>query len=104
MPNGFSRALANQYPNEKPPTWFHPASPKNKPAQPAKDVDTVSMASTSTLASTVGLIKDSVKSKLPFSHRENRSRKETKAAIPAVTEKEVQKTREPEQLPQYNGA
>ncbi|KAE9363530.1 hypothetical protein N431DRAFT_448123 [Stipitochalara longipes BDJ] len=93
MPNGFPRALANQYPNEKPPTWFHPASPKNKPVQPIKDVDTASMASTSTLASTVGLLKDSVKSKLPFSHRERQGRKDTKAATTTLNEKEAQKTK-----------
>jgi len=102
MPNGFPAALANQYPNEKPPSWFHPASPKIKPAKPAKDVDAASMASTSTFSSTVGLIKDSVKRKLPVSYKEHRARKDAEAASNVVKEKEVVKTRESKQLPEYN--
>ncbi|KAE9364789.1 hypothetical protein N431DRAFT_474361 [Stipitochalara longipes BDJ] len=83
-------------------SWFHPASPKTKPTQLVKEVDAVSMASKSTLSSMVGLIKDPVKKKLPFSHREQRSRKDTKAATTAVTIKEGQRTRESEQLPKYD--
>lgn len=92
MPNGFPRALANQYPNEKPPSWFHPASPKIKAVKPEKNEETASMASTSTFASTVGLLKDSVKNK--FFHKEHRA--------PTVTEQDVKTAREPQQLPKYD--
>lgn len=50
------------------------------------------MASTSTFASTVGLIKDSVRNK--FFHKEHRA--------PAVTEQEVKTARKPQQLPKYD--
>jgi hypothetical protein len=84
-----------------PPTWFHPASPKIKPTKPAKDVESASMASTSTFASTVGLIKDSVKRKLPVSYKEYRARKDAAATSTVVTEKVEQETRESK--PEYNG-
>jgi hypothetical protein len=61
------------------------------------------MASTSTFASTVGLIKDSVKRKLPVSYKEHRARKDAPTASDVVTEKEVKKARESRQLPEYNG-
>lgn len=50
------------------------------------------MASTSTFASTVGLLKDSVKNK--FFHKEHRA--------PTVTEQDVKTAREPQQLPKYD--
>jgi hypothetical protein len=58
------------FPSEKPPTLFSPASPKVKATKPAKDVDAASIASTSTFASTVGLIKSKI--------QDHKSRKETK--------------------------
>ncbi len=74
------------FPNDMPPTLFHPASPKIKPAKPAKDVETSSIATTSTFSSTVGLIKNSVKSKLPISYKEYRARKDAEKASTVVTE------------------
>lgn len=59
------------------------------------------MASTSTFASTVGLIKDSVKRKLPISYKEYWARKDAAATSNVVTEKEGQKTRESK--PEYIG-
>jgi hypothetical protein len=92
-----------EYPNEKPPSWFHPASPKTKAAKPAKDMDAASVASTSTFSSKVGLIKDSVKRKLPVSSKEYRAQKDAEAASNVVKEKELVKTRESKRLPEYNG-
>lgn len=54
---------------------MHPASPNSKPAKPAKDYDNMSIASTSTFSSTVGLIK----SKLPISYKDYKARKESEA-------------------------
>ena len=56
------------FPGEQPPTWFHPASPKDKSAQASqrvKDLDSASMVSKSTFSSTISLLKENVKSKLP---------------------------------------
>lgn len=100
MPNGFPAFPQGRFPDDLPPTWFHPASPRIKPAKPAKDVETSSIATTSTFSSTVGLIKNSVKSKLPISYKEHRTRKEFKAASTDVKEKEVKKEKKP--LPDYN--
>ena len=58
-----------------PPTWFHPASPKQKPVKPSKDVDTCSINTQSTFSSTVSLLK----SKLPFSYKDYKARKEAEA-------------------------
>ncbi len=50
------------------------------------------MASTSTFASTFGLIKDSVKNN--FLHKEHRA--------PTTTEQDVKAAREPQELPKYD--
>jgi hypothetical protein len=55
------------FPNDKPPTLFHPASPKLKASKPItpsksmKDPETLSTTSTSTFSSTVSLLRNSVK-------------------------------------------
>ncbi|RFU35602.1 hypothetical protein B7463_g661, partial [Scytalidium lignicola] len=79
MPNGFAGIPASRFPNEKLPTLFHPASPKMKPVDAsktsntssAKDVDAASMASTSTFASTVSLLKNK------FHHKEHQNKEKT---------------------------
>ncbi|KAH8804806.1 hypothetical protein F5884DRAFT_859419 [Xylogone sp. PMI_703] len=82
MPYGIPSIPASRFPNDKPPTLFHPASPKLKPVNSSKttsktasgtstkDIDTASLASTSTFSSTVGLLK----SKLH--HKEKKSNNE----------------------------
>jgi len=55
---------SSDLPNDKPPTLFHPASPKlkaSKPITPSKDPETLSTTSTSTFSSTVSLLRKSVK-------------------------------------------
>ncbi|KAH9204459.1 hypothetical protein DL95DRAFT_398506 [Leptodontidium sp. 2 PMI_412] len=94
MPNGFPAFPKSTFPNDKPPTLFHPASPKMKPVrQPVEDVDNASIATTSTFSSKIGLLKDNVKSKIPASYRDYRSRKDRKeaAARSAVVSKDEKK-------------
>ncbi|KAG4443778.1 hypothetical protein IFR05_000769 [Cadophora sp. M221] len=91
MPNGFSAFPKSTFPNDEPPTLFHPASPKMKPAkQSSEDADNASIATTSTFSSKIGLLKDNVKSKIPASYRDYRSRKEA-AARSSVVSKDVKK-------------
>lgn len=98
------------FPNDKPPTLFHPASPKMKPVrQPVEDVDNASIATTSTFSSKIGLLKDNVKSKIPASYRDYRSRKDRKeaAARSAVVSKDEKKlppdNKTRKSLPDYDG-
>ena len=86
-----------------PPTWLHPASLKIKPTKPEKDAEAASMASTATFSSRVGLIKDSVKRRLPTSYKEYRARRDAETAAALVKEKEVKKSRESRPRPDYNG-
>jgi len=97
MPNGFPAYRQSHFPNDQPPSLFHPASPKVKPAMPSttmKESDTTSIASTSTFASTMGLLKDSVKSKLPLSYKEYRARKDAAAQSAVTSEKQEPKLKE----------
>ncbi|PSS25680.1 hypothetical protein M430DRAFT_64204 [Amorphotheca resinae ATCC 22711] len=67
MPPGFPAFPQSRFPNDKPPTLFHPASPKLKASKPItpsksmKDPETLSTTSTSTFSSTVSLLRKSVK-------------------------------------------
>ncbi|KUJ10322.1 uncharacterized protein LY89DRAFT_689603 [Mollisia scopiformis] len=85
MPHGFPAFPQGQFPNDLPPTWFHPASPKIRPAKPAKEVDTASIASTSTFSSTVSLLKDKAKRTLPISYKDYRARKDSQEAASGTT-------------------
>ncbi|TVY54239.1 hypothetical protein LCER1_G002298 [Lachnellula cervina] len=65
----------SQFPNEKPPTLFSPASPKDKASKSAKVMDDgASTMTTSSFSSTVGLIK----SKLP-SYKDHKERKSSES-------------------------
>lgn len=57
----FQNLTTTGFPNDQPPTLFHPASPKIKAAKPVDDG--ASMMSTSTFASTVSLLKEKVHAK-----------------------------------------
>ncbi|KAF8863187.1 hypothetical protein BDZ45DRAFT_136266 [Acephala macrosclerotiorum] len=85
MPHGFPAFPQGRFPQDQPPTWFHPASPKMKPTKPAKDVDAASMASTSTFSSTVSLLKDKAKRTLPVSYKDYRARKDAEEAAAGTT-------------------
>jgi len=111
MPNGFPAFRSSSlYPDEQPPTWFHPASPKVKPAKPSKevkDMDNASLASTSTFSSTFGLLKNSLKPHLPSSYKEYRSRKNAAAqstvSYPEKKDGESSKdVKEKKKLPDYD--
>ncbi|KAG0649084.1 hypothetical protein D0Z07_4216 [Hyphodiscus hymeniophilus] len=78
MPNGFPGFPQSTFPNDQPPSLFHPASPKFKAAQHVKDADAASMASTSTFASTVSLLKENVKAK--FLPKDKNARKGSAAS------------------------
>jgi hypothetical protein len=76
------------FPYDQPPTLFHPASPKVKPAKLNKDVDAASMTSTSTFASTVSLLKDNVKAKF---HSKDHATKKAAAASTVMYEQDGEK-------------
>ena len=101
------------FPNDMPPTLFHPASPKIKSAKSSASImenDSSSIATTSTFSSKVGLIKDSVKSKFPISYKDYRARKDA-AANSTVTSSEKESKSKPKprpetksrKLPDYKG-
>ncbi|KAF4637280.1 hypothetical protein G7Y89_g802 [Cudoniella acicularis] len=76
------------FPQDMPPTLFHPSSPKVKATEPSKtekDMDAASVASTSTFSSTVSLLKGSIKSKLPISYKAHKAQKELKEAAARST-------------------
>jgi len=104
MPNGFPAFPKSTFPNDEPPTLFHPASPKMKPIeQQGEGMDNASIATTSTFSSKIGLLKDNVK-RIPASYRGYRSRKEA-AARTAVVCKEKKElpadTKTRKSLPDY---
>ena len=77
------------FPNDEPPTLFHPASPKMKPLKrPIDDVDKASISTTSTFSSKIGLLKDNVKSRIPAPYKAYRNRKEAAAHSKVVLEKD----------------
>jgi hypothetical protein len=76
------------FPNDQPPTLFHPASPKLRAEKPVKDVDEASMVSTSTFASTVSLLKENMKAK--FHSKDKNPRKSAETTV--VYEKDGEKT------------
>ncbi|KAE8450536.1 hypothetical protein EG329_006267 [Mollisiaceae sp. DMI_Dod_QoI] len=92
MPYGIPAIPQNRFPQDRPPTLFHPASPRIRPTKPAKEVDAASIASTSTFSSTVSLLKDKAKRTLPNSYKDYRARKD---AEPAATATNVTSEKEP---------
>ncbi|KAK0102880.1 hypothetical protein ONS95_000924 [Cadophora gregata] len=91
MSSGFSVSPKSTFPDEEPPTLFHPASPRMKPVkQPLDDGDRASISTSSTFSSKIGLLKDTVKSKIPSPYKDYRSRKEA-AARSTVTSREVKR-------------
>ena len=99
----WSKAIPNKlpgFPQDLPPTLFHPASPKMKPTKPAKEVDTASIASTSTFSSTVSLLKTKAKRTLPISYKDHRARKDAEeAAASSTVYSEVEKKNSKKSLP-----
>ncbi|CZS92274.1 uncharacterized protein RAG0_02730 [Rhynchosporium agropyri] len=76
----FTRVTRSTFSYDKSPTLFHPASSKMEPAKPpVVDSDNSSIATTSTFSSKVELLKESVKSKIPATYRDFRSRKKSAA-------------------------
>ncbi|PVH85969.1 hypothetical protein DL98DRAFT_511052 [Cadophora sp. DSE1049] len=89
MPNGFPAFPKSTFPNDEPPTLFHPASPKMKLVkQTMDDVDKASISTTSTFSSKIGLLKDNVKSKIPAPFKAYRNRKEAAAHSVVVSKEE----------------
>ncbi|CZT43882.1 uncharacterized protein RSE6_03985 [Rhynchosporium secalis] len=80
MSTGVPAFTRSTFSYDKSPTLFHPASSKMEPAKPpVVDSDNSSIATTSTFSSKVELLKESVKSKIPATYRDFRSRKESAA-------------------------
>ncbi|KAL2061703.1 hypothetical protein VTL71DRAFT_7081 [Oculimacula yallundae] len=105
MPNGFPTFPKSTFPNDEPPTLFHPASPKMKPVKlPVDDSDNASVATASTFSSKVDLLKESVKSKIPASYRKYRDQKESAARSFVVSREEKRlppDTKTRKSLPDY---
>jgi len=85
MPASFPAFPQGRFPQDLPPTLFHPASPKMKASNPSKEVDAASIASTSTFSSTVSLLKTKAKRTLPVSYKEYRARKDAEDAAASST-------------------
>ncbi|TVY37781.1 hypothetical protein LSUB1_G002761 [Lachnellula subtilissima] len=79
----------SQFPDDKPPTLFSPASPKNKSSKSAKVMDDgASTMTTSSFSSTVGLIK----SKLP-SYKDRKDRKSSESENKVLKDSKSPKAR-----------
>ena len=92
-PESMTRSLDSNteaaFPNDEPPTLFHPASPKMKLLKrPVDDVDKASISTTSTFSSKIGLLKDNVKSKIPTPYKTYRNRKQAAAHSEVVSGKD----------------
>jgi len=85
MPYGLPSFPKNTFPNEAPPSWFHPADPrpstKPQPKMSQKSDDAASMMSTSTFSSSVSLLKSKISPKSK-EVKDTKTRKSPKAPKP----------------------